>query len=182
MTRKFLIPLAGIALLISCTPKKEVKEENKIIDVATFDSSYQPTKDFYEFVNARWIAANPIPATESSWRSFEVVADSVRNKLRKVLESASSDKSAAKGSSTQKVGDFYSTGMDSVAIDKAGIDPVKPWLDSVAAFKSADDIIKFTAKSNLVNSTAILSCFVDQDQKISKNYILYLSQTGLGLP
>ncbi len=168
---------------LSCTTStKEVAKEYTAIDVSSFDSTYRPGDDFYEFINAKWISNNPIPATESSWRAFEVVDDSVRNKLKKVLETAAADKEAAKGSSTQKVGDFFATGMDSVAIEQAGITPLKPWFDSIAAFKTTDDVIRFTAMSNMVNSMALLTVYVDQDQKDSKSYILYMPQTGISLP
>ncbi|MGB3075806.1 MAG: M13 family metallopeptidase [Chitinophagales bacterium] len=183
MKKLLLAPLAGMLFVISCTPaKKEMPKEYTAIDVSAFDSSYSPVQDFYEYINAKWVKNNPIPATESSWRAFEVVDDSVKNKVRKVLEAAASDKNAAKGSSAQKVGDFFSTGMDSVAIEQAGITPLKPWFDSIAAFKTTDDVIRFTAQSNLVNSTALLACYVEQDQKDSKKYILYMTQTGIGLP
>lgn len=183
MKKLLLAPVAGFLFFASCTPsKKDMPEVYTAIDVTTFDSTYNPVQDFYEFVNAKWIAANPIPATESSWRAFEVVDDSVKSKVRKVLEAAAADKNAAKGSSTQKVGDFFASGMDSMAIEQAGITPLKPWFDSIAAFKSADDVIRFTAQANLVNITALLSVYVDQDQKNSKKYILYFNQTGLGLP
>ena len=183
MKKLLFIPFTTVMFYMSCTTApKEISKEYSAIDVTTFDSTYRPGDDFYEFINAKWISNNPIPATESSWRAFEVVDDSVRNKLKKVLEAAAADKEAAKGSSTQKVGDFFATGMDSVAIDQAGITPLKPWLDSIAAFKTTDDVIRFTAMSNMVNSTALLSVYVDQDQKDSKSYILYMPQTGIGLP
>lgn len=183
MKKLLLAPVAGFLFFASCSPaKKEMPEVYTAIDVTTFDSTYNPVQDFYEFVNAKWIAANPIPATESSWRAFEVVDDSVKSKVRKVLEAAAADKNAAKGSSTQKVGDFFASGMDSIAIEQAGITPLKPWFDTIAAFKTTDDVIRFTAQANLVNITALLSVYVDQDQKNSKNYILYFNQTGLGLP
>lgn len=182
--KKFLIvPVAGLLFLFSCTPtKKEVKKEYTAINTAEFDSSYSPVNDFFNYVNAKWIKNNPIPATESSWRMLEVVDDSVRNKVKKLLETDAADKNAAKGSNAQKVGDFYATGMDSAAIQQAGITPLKPWFDTIAAFKNTDDVIRFTAQSNLANSTAILSPSVQQDQKNSKKYVLYLSQTGIGLP
>ncbi len=156
--------------------------ENNIIDPHTFDSSYNPVTNFYDFVNSKWIKTNPIPSTESSWRALEVVDDSVKNKVRKVLDRAAADNSAASGSSTQKVGNFYATGMDSVSIEKQGITPLQPWLDTIASFTNTDDVIRFTASSNLVNSVGILACAVNQDQKDSKKYVLYLFQTGLGLP
>lgn len=183
MKKLLIAPIAGVLLFASCTPSQnKMPKEYTAIDVTSLDSNYNPVNDFYDFVNAKWVSNNPIPATESSWRAFEVVDDSVKNKVKKVLESAAANTKAAEGSSEQKVGDFFATGMDSAAIDAAGIKPLQPWLDSIAAFKNTDDVIRFTAQSNLVSSTALLSVYVDQDQKDSKKYILYTFQTGLGLP
>jgi putative endopeptidase len=180
-----LLPFAALLLIVSCTaPNKKSEQSQRAnpIDISTFDSSFNPVNNFYDFVNAKWIKQNPIPSTESSWRMLEVVDDSVRYQLRKVLESAASAQDQNQGSSTQKVGDFYLTGMDSMAIDEAGITPLKSYFDTIAAFKNTDDVIRFTATSNLINSTALLASYVDQDQKNSNEYVLYLYQTGLGLP
>lgn len=183
MKKLLFVPLTSLLFYMSCsTAEKEAGQEYTAIDASTFDSTYRAADDFYEFINAKWISNNPIPATESSWRAFEVVDDSVRNKLRKLLEASAAAKDAAAGSSTQKVGDFFATGMDSAAIDQAGISPLKPWFDSINAFNTTDDVMRFTAQSNLVNSTALLAVYVDQDQKNSKNYILYMPQTGISLP
>ncbi len=184
MKTSFLL-FAVLLLTLSWTAPLKAQhgsQRTNPIDVTTFDSTFNPKNNFYDFVNARWIKQNPIPSTESSWRMLEVVDDSVRYKLKKVLESAAAAQDQKDGSSTQKVGDFYLTGMDSAAINKAGITPLKPYLDTIAAFKNKDDVIRFTAHSNLINSTALLASYVDQDQMNSKKYVLYLYQTGLGLP
>ncbi|MBA2407512.1 MAG: M13 family metallopeptidase [Chitinophagales bacterium] len=184
MKTSFLL-FAVLLLTLSWTAPLKAQhgsQRTNPIDVTTFDSTFNPKNNFYDFVNARWIKQNPIPSTESSWRMLEVVDDSVRYKLKKVLESAAAAQAQKDGSSTQKVGDFYLTGMDSAAINKAGITPLKPYLDTIAAFKNKDDVIRFTAHSNLINSTALLASYVDQDQMNSKKYVLYLYQTGLGLP
>ena len=43
------------------------------------------------------------------------------------------------GSDEQKIGDYYASCMDTAAIDKAGLTPIQPELDRIAAIQSRDD-------------------------------------------
>jgi putative endopeptidase len=64
---------------------------------------------------------NPIPASENSNGIFRTIADMVNDDIKKICESISDRFEAEKGSNRQKIGDFYFSGMDSSAIEKAGI-------------------------------------------------------------
>jgi putative endopeptidase len=49
-----------------------------------------------------------------------VVQEELRNRMKKINEDALKA-NAPKGSNTQKIGDFYFSGMDTVDIEKQGI-------------------------------------------------------------
>ncbi|MEF2964117.1 M13 family metallopeptidase N-terminal domain-containing protein, partial [Pseudomonas aeruginosa] len=44
------------------------------------------------------------------------------------------------GAVEQKIGDYFAAYMDTAAIDKAGLAPVKPLLDSIAAIKDREQL------------------------------------------
>ena len=54
------------------------------------------------------------------------------NAVKTVLEKGAADKTAAAGSFTKRVADFYIAGMDSITIEKSGAAPVMPsWKKSM---------------------------------------------------
>jgi putative endopeptidase len=87
--------------------------------LTNLDRTCKPCDDFYQFAMGGWMKANTIPAEYSSWGSFTVLRDKNLAGMRTILESAASSK-ASPGSNERKIGDFYSSCMDTTAIDAAG--------------------------------------------------------------
>ncbi|HEY0199316.1 MAG TPA: peptidase, partial [Rhodanobacter sp.] len=46
-----------------------------IFDISELDPNIQACQDFNGFVNAKWVAANPIPSDHTSWGAFNKLAD-----------------------------------------------------------------------------------------------------------
>ena len=67
----------------------------------------KPNEDFFMYANGDWIAANPIPPTESQWGSFNELRDKNRKLLHRILDSLSAITNAPKGSGAQLAGDFF---------------------------------------------------------------------------
>lgn len=176
----FILAIASL-VIVSCKNKAEKKEVYQAIDPSSLDSTFKPGDDFYEFVNAKWIAANPIPAEKSRYSSFDHLADNSLEMLRKVMEDASQANNAA-GSNAQKVGDFWVSGMDSSAINAAGISPLKPYMEKIDAIQTTDDMIKVVASMHRMFSFPMFSHWVSQDAMKSTDQILELWQGGIGLP
>src|SRR5205085_7869571 len=93
-------------------------------DLNSMDKGKDPRNDFFNYANGNWVKNNPIPASESSWGAFNELAEKNRELLKKIIEDAAADKSAAKGSIRQKVGDYYSVAMDTVKLEKEGMTPI----------------------------------------------------------
>lgn len=180
--------LAGIgSMLMACggtknKPTTDDSKKNMAIDVAMLDSSYNPADDFFEFVNDKWIKANPIPASKSSWGAFYELDERSQDVLKEVQEKAAADKNAATGSNTQLIGDFYRTAMDSAGIDKAGIEPLKPYIDELSNISTGEEWAKFYARNVKYGIEMPIAMFVEQDFQNTTRYISYLYQSGLGLP
>jgi len=97
------------------------------IDVNDLDRSAAPCTDFYQFANGTWRANNPIPASMVRWSRRWQAGESSKDKLRDILEPAAQDKSAAKGSTGQLIGDYYYACMDESRINARGTEPLKTW-------------------------------------------------------
>jgi len=91
--------------------------------LTNLDRTCKPCDDFYQFAMGGWMKANTIPAEYSTWGSFTVLRDKNLGGMRTILENAANSK-AAPGSNEQKIGDFYSSCMDTSLVDAAGSKPL----------------------------------------------------------
>ena len=129
MTRKFLHP-AGRRRFPSRSRAGSAFAASSF-DVSELDKTINPCADFNGFVNAKWVAANPIPADRTRWGAFDQLREhSLEHAARDRRERREGRRHAKAGSIEQKIGWFYRSGMDDAAIDKAGFDPIKPDLAS----------------------------------------------------
>ena len=156
--------------------------KQKGIDVAAIDRAVQPGADFYRFANGTWLKENPIPASESRWGSFNIVAERNNLVLREILESVANDKTATKGSAKDKVGTFYRLFLDEAKREKQGVSPAKADLDDINNLKNKNEIIPLIAKFHRKGIRSFFGFYIGQDLKNSTAYIPYISQGGLGLP
>ncbi|TGE20488.1 M13 family peptidase [Hymenobacter aquaticus] len=148
---------------------------------ANLDTTVQPGDDFFTYANGGWLKQHPIPASESSWGIGKEVQNEVYARLRALNEEAAKAHAAA-GTSQQKIGDFWASGLDSVVIDKQGIAPLKPELDRIAAIKSVADVQSVVARHKVLGVNSLIGLYVGQDAKNSDKMALHLYQAGLGLP
>src|SRR5262245_44551562 len=95
--------------------------DNRGFDVSNLDKSVSACTNFFEFANGGWVAKNAIPAAYPSWGRFIELADRNQDQLRQILEAASKNTNAKKGSNEQKIGDYYASCMDEPAIEAAGL-------------------------------------------------------------
>ena len=182
ITQRKIFTLAALALLSARSSSSNAQSAPAIDPVyQNLDKSVNPGTDFFHYANGTWLKNNPIPPAYSSWGIGNVVNEDIRNRLKKINEDALKA-NAAKGTSTQKIGDFYYSGMDSVNIEKQGVSAIKVVLDKIDNIKSIDDILSATAYLNTVGSRTFVSAYVGQDDKNSAKMILQLGQSGLGLP
>ncbi|WP_207533522.1 M13 family metallopeptidase [Desertivirga arenae] len=185
MRRIGFIPfIAAPALLIAAfTPgsKRVDPPRTTFFDKSGMDTTVAPGENFFRYANGRWIKNTEIPASETGWGSFYVLNDENLSNLRSILQETSA-KQNTKGSKEQKVGDFFASGMDTVAIDKRGWTPVKSQLAKINAIKTTKDLVDFAAKSFKQGDGYLFEFYVGPDDKISTKNAVNFQQTGLGLP
>jgi len=147
-----------------------------------FDKAVKPGDDFFEYVNGGWLKKNEIPGTESRWGAFNEV-DELRYKvLHQLLNEAAADKDAKEGTNRRKVGDYYASGMDSAALNKAGMTPLDAELKKIDAIGSAKDLVAANAWFISQGGGFMYGLGPDQDLMLSDRMALYAGQGGLGLP
>jgi putative endopeptidase len=184
--RKLFLSLTAISsfclCLFSCnTNKGNTVTVSKTLALANIDSAVKPGDDFFLYANGKWLDTATIDPSESSAGSSIEMYNRTKAHLKSILDSVSSAKNAP-GSIGEKVGDFYASGMDSAAIEKASYDPVKPTLQEINDIKDTKGIMHFLAKQITYNEGSLLAPYVAPDDKNSSVNILAFYQAGLGLP
>ncbi len=178
-----LVLAGALCLAISAfvIDKPKPKHPVKYIDPANMDLSVKPGDNFFEYANGTWVKKNPIPAKEVRWGSFNILIQQNTDRLQVLLKEASKTP-GPKGSVKQRVGDMFASGMDSVAIEKLGYDPIKPDLDRIAKINSLTDVVnEFTYEHAHAISTPLLGFGVSPDAKHPTVNIIGFSQGGTSL-
>jgi len=123
------------------------------------DKTLDPCNDFFKYACSKWLKANPIPADQAGWGTFNKLAIWNVAAIHSTLEDASKP-SANRSAADQKAGDHYASCMDETAINKAGITPLKPALDKIAAMKDKSQLPEIVASLQLSVRPANLN-FID---------------------
>jgi putative endopeptidase len=150
------------------------------IDRATFDTSIKPGENFYQYVNGEWIKQNPIPAEYSRWGAFMKLRDDNLIILHDILEGLSPTEPLS--GERQQLRDFYRTAMDVAKRDEQGAKPLEGRLARIEKIASAADLVQLLGELRAEGSSQLFGLFVDQDEKRSTHYAVYIHQGGQGLP
>ena len=133
------------------------------------------------FANGKWYDTATILPTEFRAGARLEMDFITKAHIKSVLEEAAAADSP-KGSLEQKVGDFFTSGMDTNAIEKAGLDPIRPYLAQVDSIRDIASLMRFAAEQTTYGNSMIIGQNVNADEKNSAVNILNLVQSGLGLP
>jgi putative endopeptidase len=151
-------------------------------DVKQMDTTASACTDFYQYANGGWLAANPIPPAYSAWGVANVLNEKNRDVLHEILDAASANSKAPKGSNEQKVGDYYASCMDEAKIEAAGVQPLQGELNLIAAVKDQKSLQAEIAHLHAMGYNALFGSGSTQDFKNSAEVIAIIAQGGLGLP
>jgi putative endopeptidase len=182
MKKNLLLPAALCLLVISCEqkPKPPAQDYSRYLD-QFIDTAANPGHDFFDYAVGKWTTDNPIPASERGWGIYNVVQEETYDRLLKINRETS-ESNAAAGTNAQKIGDFWYAGMDTIAIEKAGITPLKEELEKIAAVSDLQSLLEAIGHLTYINVGPLYSSYIFQDEMNSEKVSLHLYQGGVGLP
>ena len=153
----------------------------KYIDKANMNLGVKPGNNFYEYANGTWVKNNPIPPSKTRWGRFDELREESSKRLQILLEDAA--KNTGRDRKTQIIGDFYASGMDSMAIEAKGYQPIKADLDRLNNITNSADVLRevITLRTNGMGN-ALFGLNVGPDRKNVTVYIPSLGQGGTSLP
>ncbi|MFT4929648.1 MAG: putative endopeptidase [Phenylobacterium sp.] len=189
--KKLILVAASVTFslgLVACSQTNTTETDNRVqtltsgIEMANFDHSVRPQDDFYRYVDGNWLKKIKIPADQSNYSSFFQVYEQTEITLRKVVQDAAAKPNKASGSSEQKLGDLYTSFMDQQKINALGLSPLANDLNKIANLSSAAQLSAAFAYFNHMSVNTPFRWTVDNDAKMSSQYAISVSQSGLGLP
>ncbi|WP_097181511.1 M13 family metallopeptidase [Curtobacterium sp. 314Chir4.1] len=143
------------------------------------DATVRPQDDLYRHVNGSWVDATPIPDDKARYGSFTVLAEAAEIAVRDIIERS---QQAAPGTEERKVGDLFTCFTDEERLEALGTAPIEPLLAEIAAIDSTDDVIRIVGRFERLGLPSFLQLFVDNDPGDPESYVVFLEQSGLGLP
>ncbi|WP_426668349.1 M13 family metallopeptidase [Mucilaginibacter sp. McL0603] len=177
------VVLAAVAFTPDGGKKNAGDPPTKFIDPANMDLSVKPGDDFFDYANGTWIKQNAIPAKETRWGSFNILHQENTDKLLGLLKEVSKTPGLPKGSLKQRVGDLYASGMDSLAIEKLGYNPIKPDLARINQVADLNGVIaEIVYERTNGEGNPLFGFGVGQDSKHPTKNIVQFNQGGISLP
>src|SRR5256714_2013148 len=153
------------------------------LDPKNIDSSVKPGDDFFKYANGAWIKRTEIPPEYSRWGAFNELIERNNDALHTIAEKASQTPVDPKlAPETQKVGDYYASGMDEKAIEAARTQPLADEFQKIDAMNDRQDVLKEIAHLHSIGINAFFNFGSGQDAKDSTHDIAQAVQGGLGMP
>lgn len=174
--------LFSLAVCLVAT-QQAVSAQQSGLDLSGVDSSVRIQDDLFRHVNGTWLKTTEIPADKSNYGSFIQLDDLSRERMKATIEEAAgAAATAAPGSDTQKIGDFYRSFMDEETANRRGIGPVKDLLESYCSFQSHRDVFEGFAQLGVLGVSTPVGLYVGVDEKNSTAYLTSIVQGGTMLP
>ncbi|MFP5439150.1 MAG: M13 family metallopeptidase [Bacteroidia bacterium] len=152
------------------------------INLQYMDTSVKPGDDFFRYVNGKWVDATQIPGDKTRWGSFDELRENTNNDALAILKEAAANKSLSATSDQGKAANMYRTILDTVARNKAGITPIKPYLKKIDAIKDVKTLQAFLAEMEPEGGIGFFGIYIGADAKDSNKNVIYLGTGRLGLP
>ena len=149
------------------------------IEIGERDEAIRPADDLYRHMNENWIARTPIPADRARYGSFHILAEEAEKAVREIVEEC---QSAPTGTEARKVGDLYTSFMDVDAVNALGSSPLAPLLGQIDSVTTLAGFMSTLGDLERDGIGSFVSVWVDNDPGDPERYLVFLEQSGIGLP
>ncbi|WP_432514167.1 M13 family metallopeptidase [Kineococcus sp. SYSU DK001] len=149
------------------------------------DPSVRPQDDLFRHVNGRWLATTEIPDDRAVDGAFIRLRDQSEAECRAIVEAAAAAAASGEaptGSVRQKIGDLFASFMDTDRVEALGATPLDPELAAVDAVTDHAGLVRLLGTFERSGVGGPFAYWVDTDNAKSDEYVVYVTQAGLGLP
>lgn len=180
--KPLILAATGFMIIPACnTGEKPPKDERSVFSPENMDTTVAPGENFYLYANGGWMENNPLPDDKSRFGTFDMLAEENKEKVRNIIEEAA-ETTAEPGSVAQQIGDFFASGMDTTAVEEAGLTPLSDIFALINTIQDSESLIKVTASLHQHQIYPFFYLYSSPDRKNSDMVIANFYQGGLGLP
>jgi endothelin-converting enzyme/putative endopeptidase len=161
------------------------------IVVANMDPAVVPGDDFYRYASGNWLKRTQIPADRAAFGIFSEISDLTTKRTQALIEGMAKSNPPA-GSEQRKIADLFNSYMDEAAIEKRGLEPLRPHLAAIAAIRDKHELAHMlgsTLRADVdpLNNTNfhtanLFGMWTAPGFDDFKHYVPYLLQGGLVMP
>jgi len=178
------ITISLIASLASLAEPQPLNGQNSPpIDPKNMDTSVKPQDDFFQYANGAWIKRTEIPPEYTRWGSFNELIEHNNDALHDIAEKAQNTKVDPRmAPETEKVGDFYASGMDENTIESLRTKPLDAEFKAIEAINDRASLLQQIARLHSMGIDVLFDFGAQPDAKDSTHELAQAAQGGLGLP
>ena len=171
-------------LLVGCKSNQADKKlaSAEVFSLNNMDLTVKPGDDFFDYVNGTWIKTHPIPSDKSSYDVFVELLEKNRKDIMEIIDEASAKTNEPTGVISQKIGDLYNSGMDTLLIEQLDLKPLDDFFTHIDNIKTINDVQDVSSYLQLYGVPTFFSIFAYPDPKNSNMMIANTYQAGIGLP
>ena len=150
-------------------------------DDLELDPSVRPQDDFYRFVNGRWTDGYLLPAHRAEATTLTLLADKVEDDVELVIRRAVEH--PRESGAARRIADLHASFMDEERIEAQGAARgFAADLDAVRSAADREELAHVMGRLQAQGVGGALDFSVAVDTAHADQYVLLLSQAGLGLP
>ena len=181
---KILAALAAVFLIAACsqdtTPATPPAPLKSGVDLAGMDLGVRPQDDYYAYANGTWLKETEIPADQYGWGSYITLRDDSIADIKAIVDEVAADVSDS--AAAAKIGNYYNAYMDEARAEELGMSPLAELFAEIDALDSHAAVAAWFGQNNKINIDGPFNLFINQDDKDSTRYVIFVVQSGLGLP
>lgn len=183
--RKIFAALTTTALLVACGQDTSTTGAPTValksgVELTGMDTSVRPQDDFYAYANGTWLKETEIPADQFGWGSYMTLRDDSLTHLRVIVEDVAGD--AENNEAAAKIGNYYNAYLDEERVEALGLSPVEDLFAEIDALEDHAALARWFGENNEINIDGPFNIRIGQDDKDSTQYVIFVVQSGLGLP
>jgi putative endopeptidase len=139
----------------------------------------RPQDDLFRHVNGAWLDRTEIPEDKARWGSFHLIAEQAEKDVLAIVEET---RDAEPGTESRKIGDLYTSFMDTERINELAAAPLAEQLVRADAIDSIPALLRTLGELERDGIGGLIGLYVEPDPGNPQRYVPFLVQGGLSLP
>lgn len=144
-----------------------------------FSADIRPQDDLFRHVNGAWIERTEIPDDKARWGSFHLIAEQAEKDVHAIVEES---QAAEPGTEARKIGDLYTSFMDTERIAELGGSALVDQLARVDAVDSIPSFLRTVGELERDGVAGLVHLYIEPDPGNPQRYVPFVIQGGLSLP